>query len=821
MRVLFDVTLNQLGEILNMINTNTILLANNFVQATAVVSGTPASKEELSTVFANMVHYGWTPSKEVIQKLQTYTPDDLTAFWLAAEPAFKEVTASDRDMESAVVYKNFPKEVLEKSEAEYWFCQILMYVGFSPDYIADDAIDRPVLKDQKNLKVLHLAKEDTLNNIKRELGQSKNRWNDQQKEFALQLATDKPSETINLSDFGFKENGIAIIKQAIESGLNFAIKDATDVMRLAAAMSDSDVSLRTKVKFKKFNRKERKILLSLLNKSNNLADDVAMRQQDWKKFLFQLHTKDYNFPKVTAVYGSLCQGELKSFSAKIENKVLTKDATVFDMLANRQGDLMRRFHKLYEVFGDQAVEAVVSMVDKLDTLQLLKLKKYVKTINDREHFIYAPKGNWTKAHFITRVEKDLSEQKEYVAPVKTEKKKKEKAVVTKIEEVMPAIVQIIADEVEQPAIQHISSGTPSLEALSMLIEKFKGNLEPAPKPMHVPEPKQAYVAYKAPERKVYKPIKNGKVKLSTESVDAIVNAVDAEIAKRMDVLFPEGVMLDKATSKIKLQTNDQKLSANYGRGTIFDMPENINFIRSASYWQMKDSGNIWFDNSWNFFDEKWATKGACCWNAVYSHTNEDNYLGNNAEAGAVFSGDPVIGQDIKGRGCQMIDLYIDKLVDSGVRYAVWNILSFNSQPFDAADDLVGTLQMGENAEEGNLYEPSRAQFVFEIKGQNLTKYVAYIDLVERKIVYMDANLYGHVHSAGTNGALLSERMPAFVEYLDTLPSVFDLFESVKAGETPILNDDTDVEITTESAYVFNSRNADNSYEKIEINSLLQ
>lgn len=799
-----------------MINTNTILLANNFVQTTEVVSSTPATKEELSTVFANMVHYGWTPSRDVIEKLQTYSAKDLEAFWLAVEPAFKEVTASDRDMESAVVYKNFPKEVLDKSEAEYWFCQILMYAGFSQDYFTDDKVERPALKDQKNLKVLHLANEDTLNTIKDTLVQSKNRWNDQQKDFAIQLVTKNNQETINLSDFGFKENGINVIKQAIESGLNFAIKDATDVMRLAAAMSMGDVSLRTKVKFKKFTRKERKLLLSLLNKSNNLADDVAMRQQDWKKFMFQLHPKDYNFPKVTAIYGTLCNGEIKSFNAKVEHKLLSQDATVFDMLSNRQGDLMRRFHKLYEVFGEKAVDSIVALVEKFDTLQLLKLKKYVKTINEREHFIYAPNGNWTKAHFVARVEKDLEDQKEYVAPVKKEKVKKAEKVANVIE---PAIVEVLETEVEQPAITEVSSGVPSMDALAMLIEKFKGNLEPAPQPMFVPTPKPAYMPYQAPEKVVYKPIKNGKVALSDEAIDTIVNAVNAEIAKRMESLFPEGVKLDSNTRSIKLQTNDQTLAASYGRGTMFDMPENVNFIRSASYWKMPNVGNVWFDNGWNFFDENWAAKGACCWNSAYSYNCKDD--SGSISTGAVFSGDPVISQDTKGRGCQMIDLSIDQLLSAGVRYAVWNILSFNSEPFDAAEDLVGTLQMGENAEEGNLYEPSRAQFVFEVKGQNLTKYVAYLDLVERKVVYMDANLYGHVNSAGSNGELLSERMPAFVEYLDTLPSVFDLFESVKEGETPILNSDKDVEITTERAYVFSSRNTENSYEKIEINSLLK
>ncbi len=43
--------------------------------------------------------------------------------------------------------------------------------------------------------------------------------------------------------------------------LSVNITTATDVLRLAAAMSDQDVSLRTDIKFKKFKRSERKLLL--------------------------------------------------------------------------------------------------------------------------------------------------------------------------------------------------------------------------------------------------------------------------------------------------------------------------------------------------------------------------------------------------------------------------------------------------------------------------------------------------------------------------------------------------------------------------------
>ena len=46
---------------------------------------------------------------------------------------------------------------------------------------------------------------------------------------------------------------------------------------------------------------------------------------------------------------------------------------------------------------------------------------------------------------------------------------------------------------------------------------------------------------------------------------------------RLETFYPEGFNLCGNMDKLKLQTNDQKL-ANYGRGTVFDIPENIRRI---------------------------------------------------------------------------------------------------------------------------------------------------------------------------------------------------------------------------------------------------
>jgi hypothetical protein len=235
----------------------------------------------------------------------------------------------------------------------------------------------------------------------------------------------------------------------------------------------------------------------------------------------------------------------------------------------------------------------------------------------------------------------------------------------------------------------------------------------------------------------------------------------------------------------------------------------MTFIRTASYWENKGH-TTWFDNGWNFYGEHWSQMGTTCWDRT--HTMGD---------AAVFSGDPVNSKEMKGRACQMIDLYIDKLLERGVRYAVWNILCFSNVPFSkASGEVLGTLQWGEEAQTGKLYEPSRAQMVFPIQGENLTKYIAYIDLKTRQLVYMDANLKGKVSSAGQNLSSLGETMPAFVEYLEALPTVADLFCHAE-GEIPVVYSDEGVELKDEQlAYVFRPENEENSFKQLDLSKLL-
>lgn len=301
-------------------------------------------------------------------------------------------------------------------------------------------------------------------------------------------------------------------------------------------------------------------------------------------------------------------------------------------------------------------------------------------------------------------------------------------------------------------------------------------------------------------------------RLGREKLRLLLDALAEEIRGRVARRVP-AVRLAAEAALVKLPTSDSELTP-YGRGTAFPLPSDVRFVRTAVYWKSGPTrGNIWYDNGWNFFDDKWRNLGACCWNAAQF-----------ASKAAIFSGDPTNSKDLEGRACQMIDLYIDRLVKSGVRYAVWNVLCYSHIAFDDAEEVFAALQWGADAEKGKLFEPARCQLAFPVKGPQYTKYVAYLDLQRRHAVYLDANLRANVSSATANGARLSRTMPAFVEYLESLPSVHDVFAHLPARPDgmPVLYSDVAVRLEDgdAEAYVFRPARESSRYRAFPLMSLL-
>jgi hypothetical protein len=95
-------------------------------------------RQSLGTFVANLAAYGFAPNVDALKVLTQLNAVELGDVWRELEPSIKTITGADRKMADYVVYKNFPKEVLDMSGAQYWFSQICMYMGFPNEYFTQD-----------------------------------------------------------------------------------------------------------------------------------------------------------------------------------------------------------------------------------------------------------------------------------------------------------------------------------------------------------------------------------------------------------------------------------------------------------------------------------------------------------------------------------------------------------------------------------------------------------------------------------------------------------------------------------------------------------
>ena len=625
----------------------------------------------LGTLAANMAHYGFAPSKALADRLIAAGAADRAAFWSHAEPILAELTGDDRDMDAHVVYKNFPREVLDMDRARYWISQVFMYLGAPNDLFAEEVETRAPLDEALVLTVLDIADLRAVDALLGALVEQKASWRPRDEAAMREVLRAAPG--LHFSRYGHRANAARLAAWALQSRVPVDIRtnSATDVLRIVGGLSTIsggdldalDVSLAEPPHLPRLGRPRRRFLVSLLKDCTDLEGDFARRPEIWKRLLSRLHPGEFDAPRLSVAYDALYNGLPDRFNARLERAFEARDPAALAILAEEPGTFMRQLHRAYAAFGRAAFEAFDGVMDALSTHQLLKLKGYLSTVEGRRSFLVRPRGDWAK---------------------------------------------------------------------SQIVANTKAPIHPADR-------------------------------------DALMQRISRRIGARLDTALPGlGVARGRGLDRVKLLSNGQDL-APYGRGTVLDIPEDATFVRSASFWANPSERNTWFDNGWNFYGEDWKPLATCCWNMERAGESRSSY--------AIFSGDPTNSKDLEGRGCQMIDLYLDRMAAAGVRYAVWSILCFSHVAFSDANEVLATLQWGEKPQSGKLYEPARAQMVFPLTSRAMTKFVAYLDVAERRLVYMDADLPGGVHSATANLDRLGDLMPAFVEHAASLPSIEDLVRS--------------------------------------------
>ena len=359
------------------------LRRNNKIYIPTVENNDKAIDDKTITAFiSNLYRLGYVVNKEILEQLPYTEVSTLQDVLYAAE----YVKGSNFDYEP--MYPNFPEQVAEASEIELYTNAIMHYIGdtigarIMPVY---DKLARPEL-DEKEAEFIVLGLEtntsltETVHNIVT---------------MSRPFSTTDKEDIIVLKDFvkfdnddtfKVKENLVFLTQSFPDSGLEKHYKTAVDVLRLAAAYSNGDITLATPTKFK-LSRPQRRMILQLLDNVDDVEGMGAYSEQ-WKRLARTLHYRsdnnDKKYPTAAINLEKIQTGNYATVNSRIEKAV---EEFNLELLEKYPGIYARRILELLRKHPqekDTILQSFSTIVGKVSVPVLLGLYNLVRSPGKEE-----------------------------------------------------------------------------------------------------------------------------------------------------------------------------------------------------------------------------------------------------------------------------------------------------------------------------------------------------------------------------------------------------------------------------------------------------
>lgn len=379
------------------------------------------NSQYIATIIKNIEALGYTFSKELFEVLQTLSRDDLQKFYLEIVPMLKKLVGAD------VVYKpmypNFPESVMEADYVDLFINAIVHYWSDGTLYPNEKREERLPLFDITKIKIIDIGTVEDLHEIFNNLCQSKTSISQTDKEDFEWIF--KNMQVKFSGEIPLKENVALIGKLYLENyplatskDIQKYFKTATDVLRLITAMSDGDISLATNTKFRSFKRKERRLLLELLQNCGGIEEDMLRYKNRWIRVGERLHPAEYSeaqFGKVITAFNKLRNGiKIETFVGKVTKAIETEDyKSALILLKKRPGELARKLDHLLRNADDKnsVVNTFKDVASEVSTPVLLQVKEHFTNRTKKlESRVFFPKGNLARCYCIENTLSDIDEK---------------------------------------------------------------------------------------------------------------------------------------------------------------------------------------------------------------------------------------------------------------------------------------------------------------------------------------------------------------------------------------------------------------------------
>lgn len=394
------------------------LRRKNRIMVSGIKGAEPTNVQVLATAMKNLESLGYVMTRELAEACQLLGDAAFLSLYHDVIETIKVGLGAHRKFNP--MYPNFPKQVMEASEAELYINAVMHYLGdwigvrIMPDYVKEN---RPKLSEKTEKRILALGSEADYIKMFQDIMSSKTSISVTDKtDLAGFLLTYKDDLASVLPESIPNKEILAFVASTVlDNGLNpDAIrpyfKTATDVLRLAVAMSGGDISLAKPTRFRNFKRAERKMLMTFLNSSGNgefsqITEDMLRWKLYWIRLGEKLHAGDYSktCPVACLAFDTIRNDKpFQTTNSKIEASIKAGDAVkAVSILKWRAGDFARRLDHLLrmDIKPITVLRTFNTVSDKVSTPVLLQVMNHFAN-RDSTIRAFMPKGNVAKIQTV-------------------------------------------------------------------------------------------------------------------------------------------------------------------------------------------------------------------------------------------------------------------------------------------------------------------------------------------------------------------------------------------------------------------------------------
>ncbi|RLS36233.1 MAG: hypothetical protein DWH81_12935 [Planctomycetota bacterium] len=359
---------------------------------------------KIAVMQKNLESLGFVMSSTLMDRVRTLDDDTLAVFYRSLIKDLQQLVGAHRSFNP--MYPDFPDQVRDMREYRLYLNAIRHYITNKLPLFARSK--RPSLEESTELRVIDLGDRVDFEKIFTKLAGAKTSLSPQDKEDLVWFVSQYRDEIVRLvpTETPSKENlavlGAALLTHApvAVNILDERIKTATDVLRVAVALSGGDVSLAEPVKFGKFKRALRRKMLVWLERTGDPLEDMSRWKPRWIRLGERLHPGDYSdaFPKTYAAFRSLRNDDkVVTFNSQVENKFSSRDASgVLQLLESRPGDFARRLDHLLRLSPDPdaVLNSFRAHASRVSTPVLLQMLAHFRQRSGMPELrIFFPKGD--------------------------------------------------------------------------------------------------------------------------------------------------------------------------------------------------------------------------------------------------------------------------------------------------------------------------------------------------------------------------------------------------------------------------------------------